>query len=521
MPRAESPSLGAPLLLGGQDLAPLRTSTERRLQDFTDQLARESVATGAALVRTPSAERDLEAAVAADPSVPAVTARRGALGRVAKAQRVRAQLRQLDAEILELQVQVQRTAALRGPSGVRYQCDGDCVVGGCGGEFAAEEGVMCSDCSLFLCEPCFGAHLVANECPGEGRYMRDMDGSPPGSLPCPLFPQGCNCGHIPLPRIQKALLHRENRGADGDAEDLNSDGKSPHKLHLLARRRWAEAQATDAGGEGEMLLRMFSQAARQTLTLSRTRSNSRAALADKLNELDQLKTELETSPPTSSIPAKDRRICARCNGEFAAWEGGQCKSTQHSHFLCGICFGGYIMRACCEGGDYEREIKTQDTGVVISAAGCLPCPFWEGHARSPLAPHPSSLRAVPEPQHSEQEPEPEPELEAGADFGQAGVSRPASPTPTGTVVTACACGAVSMSAIEQVMMDPRNSSSSFWRERHADTVIEAHSSATITVGSGHNNRSRPNADGGLPPDWVMEVDHMSNQAIYFNAVTVS
>ena len=518
MPRAEP--LGEPLLPEGGG-SHLRTSTALRLRDFTEQLARESIVTGAALVRTPSAARDLEAAVAADRSVPAAVARRGALGRVAKAQRARAQLRQLDAEILELQAQVQRAAVLRGPSSERYICDGDCVLGGCEGEFAAEDGVLCSDCSLFLCEPCFGSALVANECPGEGRYMRNMDGSPSGSLPCPLFPQGCTCGHIPLPRIQKALLHSENRGADGDVEDLNSAGTSPHKLHLLARRRWAEAQATEAGGEaeggGEMLLRMFSQATRQTLTLSRTRSDTRAALADKLNELDQLKKELLANPPGSSIPPADLRICARCNGEYAAWEGGQCDSSQHSHFLCAICFGGYVMRACAEGGDYEREIKAQDTGVVVSAAGCLPCPFWEGHTRSPLAPHASTLR----PQHEE----PEPELEAGADvrgsqMARPGVSHPVSPTPSGSVATvACSCGAVPMAVIEQVMIDPRNSSAAFWRERHAEVVIESHSTATITIGSRRNNLIGPNADG-LPPDWTMELDHMSNQPIYFNSVTV-
>ena len=76
-----------------------------------------------------------------------------------------------------------------------------------------------------------------------------------------------------------------------------------------------------------------------------------------------------------------------------------------------------------------------------------------------------------------------------------------------------------MAVIEQVMIDPRNSSAAFWRERHAEVVIESHSTATITIGSRRNNLIGPNADG-LPPDWTMELDHMSNQPIYFNSVTV-
>ena len=41
------------------------------------------------------------------------------------------------------------------------------------------------------------------------------------------------------------------------------------------------------------------------------------------------------------------------------------------------------MRACSEGGSYETE-TTDEEGVVISAKGRLPCPFFHGHARSQL-----------------------------------------------------------------------------------------------------------------------------------------
>lgn len=54
--------------------------------------------------------------------------------------------------------------------------------------------------------------------------------------------QNCAVGHIPLPRIQQALFHPDNRGPDGEAEDLTSAGHSPHKLFLVARRRHAELQ---------------------------------------------------------------------------------------------------------------------------------------------------------------------------------------------------------------------------------------------------------------------------------------
>jgi hypothetical protein len=214
------------------------------------------------LVRTPSVQRDIEAAAAAEPGLRLSRVHH----RAARAQFMRARRRAVEARVAELQWQVQRAALLRGPSGRNFECDADCIVGGCGEMFAEEEGVRCGSgggegCGLFLCFACFGSTVVKNECQVGGRFDSEVRGqgqgdgdgaaasgtapsplSAAGSLPCPLFPQSCSCGHIPLHVIQRAMLHRMNRGQDGEAEDIHSSGHSPHKTFLLARRRWAEAQ---------------------------------------------------------------------------------------------------------------------------------------------------------------------------------------------------------------------------------------------------------------------------------------
>lgn len=59
-----------------------------------------------------------------------------------------------------------------------------------------------------------------NECQVSGRYDKTVDAAPggggmmsaPGSVPCPLYPTSCSCGHIPIADIQRALLHESNRG---------------------------------------------------------------------------------------------------------------------------------------------------------------------------------------------------------------------------------------------------------------------------------------------------------------------
>ena len=510
------------------------------------------------LERTPSAQRDLEGGASRSAA--------------ARAQRVRAELRKIDTEIAEASAQLRRAELLRGPSGTRHECDSNCVVGGCGEDFAEDEGVLCESCHLFLCHACFGATVVKNECQIGGRFDADLRHnaqapatfggtvalvSEPGSLPCPLFPQDCSCGHIPLRTIQRAMLHPRNRGRDGNEEDITSPGTSPHKTHLLARRRWAEAQAgldegmvaqNSQGAESDMLVRTFTEARRLSLArtvagLSRTTSGTRAVLADRYNELAQLKNELLAHPVAAAIPAHLRRTCAQCREDFAAFEGGEChyfsnRVVRHSHFLCALCYGGYIMRACSDGGVFEQEIRNE-AGAIVSAPGRLPCPFFhEIRSGSQLVPRAGTFiddAAEPQPE-PETEPEPEPEPETDHDLG---VSRPGSPTravalsrpasPEGhasdgeaTVATAkyqrcfpemeCRCGAVPMSSIETVLLDPRNTSISFWRTRHAETIVRAHDEATIAV----ENLAQ---DDELPPGWQVETDHGSNQHFFFNPQT--
>lgn len=69
-----------------------------------------------------------------------------------------------------------------------------------------------------------------------------------------------------------------------------------------------------------------------------------------------------------------------------------------------------------------------------------------------------------------------------------------------------------MKSIEQVLLDPRNSSFQFWRSRYAETIVRSHADATITVESLAD-------DDELPLGWVVERDHMSNQSFYFNQQT--
>eukprot|EP01047_Picozoa_sp_COSAG01_P081559 COSAG01_NODE_16305_length_1248_cov_1.151436_1_plen_229_part_10 len=225
------------------------------------------------------------------------------------------------------------------------------MLGGCAGTFDETEGVVCHGCSLFLCHACFGSTVVAHECGVGGRHDSHITGagqgseqqSPPGSLPCPLFPQGCSVGHIPLDTIQRAMLHPANRGRDRAAEDILSAGHSPHKLHLLARRRYAESQLHESSGGGdteedgagveELMQENFLTRTRTELTaslqmtgvvLARTRSSSRALFVERQSELEQLLEALRRAPPAAAIPLARRRCCAQCGGIFAAFEGGQC-----------------------------------------------------------------------------------------------------------------------------------------------------------------------------------------------------
>jgi hypothetical protein len=311
-----------------------------------------------------------------------------------------------------------------------------------------------------------------------GRFDADVghgtvaDVSEPGSLPCPLFPHRCQCAHVPLSTIQRALLHPDNRGVDGAEEDVDSPGLSPHKVFLMARRRRAEAQMKglpggglgaedgrggdgllDGGGAGpglreSMLVRTATEMRHITSTsnplagIATTLSGGwggdgdfMAVLADKRDELTQLRVELQASPVTDVIPALQLRSCCLCERPFAVFEGAQCLHARNEHFLCNVCFGIYLMKACAPGGSYEQELRNEEN-MVVSPPGKLPCPFFRGHY--PL---------------EQQLPLPKDMLRG---------SLPAMD---------CQCGAVFLSVIEHALLDPRNCSAAFWRERQAHTVL--------------------------------------------------
>lgn len=432
----------------------------------------------AELVRTPSVAADLASGLSA--------------AEAARGQRARDQLRTLDTMIANAKAQIIRQRLLRGPSGRQFECDKDCVVGGCGETFAEEDGVLCScaECQLFLCHKCFGNELVTNECQVGGRYDKSIETdsgsglmSAPGSLPCPLYPSQCSCGHIPLAEIQRALLHESNRGEDGSFEDIESPGISPHKIFLIARRRQAETKLTSDAEDGSMrlrestLVRTVTEARNFTPTgLGRAMRTSfrtstiaqpsaraaiaiRTLLADKRDELEQLRDELSrmADDGETAIPPKLRRKCAQCSGEFTLFEGGQCGVDQPDHFLCNVCFGGYLMHACARNGAFEQAM-TNDDGMVVSPAGKLPCPFFRGHNKALFSP------AKP------------PKLD-------------------------CRCGIMESSTIERVLMDPRNKSRAYWRKRGADAAIDAQAAAQGVRAS----------DRATTGPWSMRVELLSRE----------
>jgi hypothetical protein len=433
---------------------------------------------GDALMHTPSVAADLATGMAQ--------------GDAARAQRLREQLRIIDAELAETKAKLIRFRLMRGPSGKRFVCDDDCIVGGCGEEFAEEDGILCSSgCQLFLCHKCFGATVVMNECQQGGRYDAPIESgagggmmSAQGSLPCPNYPQSCSCAHIPIAEIQRALLHTSNRGEDGPFEDLESPGLSPHKVFLMARRRQAETKLSGGAGDGasprlrESTLvrtvteaRQFSSALEGVVGLSYTTSNfrsgARAALADKVDELEQLRYELEQLPDSAtSIPAGQLRRCVQCCGEFTMFEGAQCVAMRHNHFLCNVCFGEYLMKACARGGVFEQALTNSD-GMVVSPAGKLPCPFFSGNPRQQLAINPVSSQAA---------------AAAAAEARAAAAAEVTSvenPLATGKLPELdCHCGVVELGSIERVLMDPRNTSASFWRERKANESIETQAASS-------------------------------------------
>jgi hypothetical protein len=264
--------------------------------------------------------------------------------------------------------------------------------------------------------------------------------------------------------------------------------------------RMCMQDAALATGDGGALVRTRTEAhrtrfVRDAVELVRERSSDRqksveteirVLLADKLSQASELRAELEAHPPTAEVPPSQRRTCAQCAGDFAVFEGGQCLFMRHRHFLCNICFGGYLLRSCGTGGCLEQEIR-DEAGVVISAAGHLPCPFWVGHKSGQLA-----LRRRREEQEEQMSSgeavaaataasEPEPEAETGAG------GMPLEPEPevdhrlAPAVQRDCFCGAVSASVIESILLDPRNRSAEFWRERHADTIVSMTNKPTFLL----------------------------------------
>eukprot|EP01043_Picozoa_sp_COSAG02_P003480 COSAG02_NODE_85_length_39411_cov_50.018493_7_plen_1295_part_00 len=410
---------------------------------------------GDELVHTPSVAADLSTGMS-NPEA-------------ARRQRLREQIRQVDAELADVRAQAMRVRLLRGPSGKTYECDPDFIVGGCQESRAEEDGVRCEDCGLFLCNKCFGGTVVHNECQVGGRFDKQIEASgaggmmsAPGSLPCPLFPQACGNGHYKLLEIQRALLDDANRGEDGAYEDIDSPGLSPHKNFLIARRRQAEQQLeTECDGTPQMrdsmLVRTATEARdaaagslQRTMSLGRATTSSvgwkasaRAQLTDKVDELEQLRYDLSQNP-MDNVSKRQQRFCAQCCGEFASFEGGACMPTMRQHhWLCNICFGGYLMKACAPGGAFEQALTNSD-GMIVSPPGKLPCPFFSGHQSQLLV----RCETMSNPLSS-------------------------SNASTGDLPKLdCQCGAMELSTITKALLDPRNSSVAFWRERQAQVSID-------------------------------------------------
>ena len=76
----------------------------------------------------------------------------------------------------------------------------------------------------------------------------------------------------------------------------------------------------------------------------------------------------------------------------------------------------------------------------------------------------------------------------------------------------CPCGSVPTSVIEMAMLDPRNGSSAFWRERYADTIVESHADSP-------RPDSQPEPEAELPDGWTLQRDEMSGRDIYWNDET--
>ena len=104
----------------------------------------------------------------------------------------------------------------------------------------------------------------------------------------------------------------------------------------------------EQGGEAPdlrgVLLRSFSDLRRQVSTrrIVHTTASVKAAVAEKLNELEELTQELMARPAIDPVPLDRRRTCAQCGDVFAAVvEGGQCMGSRPFDFLCSLCWGAF------------------------------------------------------------------------------------------------------------------------------------------------------------------------------------
>lgn len=194
------------------------------------------------------------------------------------------------------------------------------------------------------------------------------------------------------------------------------------------------------------------------------RANAEVHLRDQIDELEQLRNELSQNPLPRVLSHRYHRVCAQCCGTFASFEGGACMPTmRRCHWLCNICFGGYLMQACMPGGVFEQALMNSD-GIIVSPPGKLPCPFFAGHRSQLLVRHNSVsnplLPVVPQTNSFNASP-------AQETLRQRRLATSDLPPLD------CPCGAMELSTITKALLDPRNSSVAFWRERLPQVCIDA------------------------------------------------
>lgn len=111
------------------------------------------------------------------------------------------------------------------------------------------------------------------------------------------------------------------------------------------------------------------------------------------------------------------------------------------------------------GGVFEQALKNVD-GMVVSPSGKLPCAFFGGNSEQQVAFNPVSAQA------------------ASAAAAEARVDSVENPLATGLPKSECHCAVIEHATIEKVLMDPRNTSISFWRERKASESIEVQAASS-------------------------------------------